>query len=192
MFFPRNSFVTNTTLTHTNRPRQKQNENGVGNDHIACYGHHPESAQVTWHNSSGLLVVCRHLNNPSPCGFCGPRCRGNGAVGVDPHNNEHTDIHMFTDSHSYVNQDLECQVSSDQPAFIGVYLKKGGEHDPLLITLMFTMCTKKTRVQCYYNYNPVLTCCHPAMDIVVSIIAVGSCITAIGEGQFLHFILLRI
>ena len=120
MFFPKNSFVTNTTLTHTNSPRQKD---GVpGNDHIVCYSDSTQAAQVTWHNSGGQLVVC-----PAPCGNCGGRCQGNGGVGVDPPLNGLTDIHMYTDSTAYMNQDLECRVSGGPSAFIGVYLVNGGE-----------------------------------------------------------------
>ena len=134
MIFPRNSFVTNTTLTHTNRPRQRVGNQlfpGVGNDHIVCYGGSTQAAQVTWHNSNGgQLEACPRL-----CNDCGSRCIGNGAVGVDPPLNGHADIYMYTDSPSYTNQDLECQVSGDQSAFIGVYLNKGGA------CVMFTMCT---------------------------------------------------
>ena len=126
VYFPRNSFVTNTTLTHTNSPPVVSTGAPAGNDHIACYGG-STSLQVTWHNSGGQLAVCRNGTTPAPCGDCGGRCVGNGAVGVDRQNNEHTDIHMFTDSPSYINQDLECRVSSGQSAFIGVYLKDGGE-----------------------------------------------------------------
>ena len=118
VFFPRNSFVTNTTLTQTNSPRQQGGV--VGNDHIACYGGSTQAAQVTWHNSGGQLMACNQ-----PCRDCGRLCQGNGAVGVDPR--EHTDIHMYTDSTAYMNQDLECRVSGGQSAFIGVYLKNGGE-----------------------------------------------------------------
>ena len=130
VFFPRNSFVTNTTLTHTNSPRGVN----TGNDHIACYGGDPQVAQVTWHNSSGgqLLECLDHLGPNSalgsaPCRDCGPRCVANGAVGQDGPVNGHTDIHMYTDASAYVNQDLECRVSGGQSAFIGVYLKNGGE-----------------------------------------------------------------
>ena len=120
VFFPRNSFVTNTTLTHTNSPRHQGDV--VGNDHIVCYGGSTQ-VQVTWHSSSGAqLEACA-----TPCGDCGPRCVRNGAVGVDPHDNGHTDIHMYTNSTSYVSQDLECQVSGGSSAFIGVYLKEGGK-----------------------------------------------------------------
>ena len=130
VFFPNNSFVTSTTLTHTNSPRGGY----TGNDHIACYGGDPQAAQVTWHNSSGgQLLEC--LDNvgpnnaiaPAPCHECGGRCQANGAVGQDSPVNGHTDIHMYTDSPAYVNQDLECRVSGGQSAFIGVYLKNGGE-----------------------------------------------------------------
>ena len=132
VFFPRNSFVTNTSLTHTNSPRM--DGGATGNDHIACYGGDPLAAQVTWHNSSGgQLLEC--LDNvdrgndigPVPCRDCGPRCQANGAVGQDGPVNGHTDIHMYTNSTAYVNQDLECRVSGGQSAFIGVYLENGGE-----------------------------------------------------------------
>ena len=124
VFFPRNSFVTNTTLTHTNSPRGVN----AGNDHIACYGGDPQAAQVKWHNSSGgQLLECKNHAGPSPCQDCGGRCQANGAVGQDDPVNGHTDIHMYTDSSAYVNQDLECRVSGGQSAFIGVYLKNRGE-----------------------------------------------------------------
>ena len=132
-FFPRNSFVTNSTLTHTNSPRRKYSINVFGNDHIVCYGGSPQSAQVTWHNSNGgQLQVC-HSGGPAPCQACGLICQGNRGVGVDPPLNGHTDIHMYTDSPSYINQDLECQVSGGQSAFIGVYLINGGEFGVLYL-----------------------------------------------------------
>ena len=130
MFFPRNSFVTNTTLTHTNTPRKEHPNDPPGNDHIACYGGSTQAAQVTWHNSSGgPLVVCfRESSNKSElCTACGGRCQGNGGVGADPPLNGHTDIHMYTDITAYLNQDLECRVSGGQSAFIGVYLVNGGQ-----------------------------------------------------------------
>ena len=130
MFFPRNSFITNTTLTHTNTPRG----GNTGNDHIACYSGDPQDVQVTWLNhSGGQLLECRNNINfsnmvgPAPCRYCGPRCVANGAVGQDGPVNGHTDIHMYTNIPAYVNQDLECRVSGGQSAFIGVYLKNGGE-----------------------------------------------------------------
>ena len=131
VFFPRNSFVTNTTLTRTNTPRRKD---GVpGNDHIACYGGSTQAAQITWHNSNGeQLEAC-----PAPCANCGPLCQGNGAVGVDPQDYVHTDIHMYTALAAYVNQDLECRVSSGQSTFIGVYLKDGGECGTGTLAKMF-------------------------------------------------------
>ena len=123
VFFPWNSFVTNTTLTHTNNPRVQSPGVPIGNDHIVCYGGSPQAAQVTWHNSNGgQLQAC-----VVPCLDCGGRCMLNGAVGVDPQDGVHTDIHIYTDSDGYVNQDLECRVSSGQSAFIGVYLRNGGE-----------------------------------------------------------------
>ena len=126
VFFPRNSFVTNTTLTRTNSPRMEGG--ATGNDHIACYGGDPLAAQVTWHDSSGgQLLECRSDTGAAPCRDCGGQCQANGAVGQDRPVNGHTDIHMYTDSSAYVNQDLECQVSGGQSAFIGVYLKNGGE-----------------------------------------------------------------
>ncbi len=125
VFFPTNSFVTNSTLTNTT----KSGRPAGGNDHIACYGGDPNAAQVTWHNSSGgPLAVCQGgPNNPVPCTSCGSVCVGNGAVGLDPPQQGHTDIHMFTDI-NYKNQDLQCRVnvSGGQSAFIGVYLKDGG------------------------------------------------------------------
>ena len=122
VFFPRNSFVTNTTLTRTNSPRGSD-----GKDHIVCYGGSTLGLQVTWHNSDGgQLTVCKDHRGPAPCGDCGGRCQDNGAVGVDPPLNGRTDIHMYTDSSAYVNQDLQCRVSIGRSAFIGVYLKRGG------------------------------------------------------------------
>ena len=82
----------------------------AGNDHIACYGGDPQAAQVTWHNSiGGQLLEC--ADTVGLCHDCGPRCQANGAVGQDHPVNGHTDIHMFTNSNAYVNQDLECRVS---------------------------------------------------------------------------------
>ena len=124
VFFPNNSFVTNTTLTKTaNNPRPVG-----GNDHIACYGGDPQAAQITWHNSSGPLAACIKDNQTVPCEGCGPTCGRNGAVGVDPPQHGHTDIHMFTDDPNYVNQDLQCRVNvpGGQSAFIGVYLNNAG------------------------------------------------------------------
>ena len=124
VFFPNNSFVTNTTLTNTNTPRSD------GEDHIACYGGDPQGAQVTWHNSSGPLQVCMYgTEQPVRCESCGPTCQSNGGVGVDPPLNGSTDIHVYTGSDNYVNQNLECQVnaSGGQSAFIGVYLRGGSE-----------------------------------------------------------------
>ena len=120
VFFPRNSFVTNTTLTHTNSPRGHSPGAPRGNDHIACYG-----SRVTWHNSSGVrLEDCRE-----PCRDCGPRCVRNGGVGVDKPYLRRNQIHMYTDSTAYVNQDLECRLFDGHgpSAFIGVYLKDGGK-----------------------------------------------------------------
>ena len=50
VFFPNNSFVTNTTFTHSNTPWSD------GKDHIACYGGDPQDAQVTWHNRWAAVV----------------------------------------------------------------------------------------------------------------------------------------
>ena len=128
VFFPKNSFVTNTTLTHTNRPRVQSQGAPAGNDHIVCYGGNTQAAQVTWHNSDGgELEIRRNGTTPAPCCDCGPRCLGNGAVGVDRPLNGSTDIHMYTDSTAYMNHDLECQVSGGPSAFIGVYLVNGGQ-----------------------------------------------------------------
>ena len=126
VFFPKNSFVTNTTLTSTtNNPRPPG-----GNDHIACYGGDPNAAQVTWHNSSGgPLTVCRGGDGPTACLGCGPSCQRNGAVGVDAPLNGRTNIHFFLNLQAYKNQVLQCRVhvSGGQSAFIGVYLEDGGE-----------------------------------------------------------------
>ena len=125
VFFPRNSFVTNTTLTHTNSPRGHSPGAPRGNDHIVCYGSSQHATTVTWHNSSGVrLEDCG-----GDCRDCGGRCVRNGGVGVDRPHLRRTDIHMYTDSPAYVNQDLECRVfgSGGTSAFIGVYLKDGGK-----------------------------------------------------------------
>ena len=74
------------------------------------------------------------------CLACGGRCQGNGGVGVDPQDMVHRDIHIYTDSTAYVNQDLECRVSSDQSAFIGVYLINGGECCVLYV-LIYCTCS---------------------------------------------------
>ena len=122
VFFPRNSFVTNTTLTHTNSPRTAGG--ATGNDHIVCYGGNLQAGQVPWYNNGGArqLSACA-----TPCIDCADRCVGNGGVGVDPPLNGQTDIYMFTSVASYVNQDLECQSPNGLSAFIGVYLENGGE-----------------------------------------------------------------
>ena len=106
----------------------------AGNDHIVCYGHGSTGSTqmqtfVRWHNSrGGQLEACL-----TPCMDCGELCQNNGGVGVDPQDNIHTDIHMYTDSPSYVNQDLECQVSNGTSAFIGVYLNNEGEFGILYV-----------------------------------------------------------
>ena len=122
IFFPNNSFVTNTTFTHTNTPRSD------GKDHIACYGGDPQAPQVMWYNSSMRLHECRNSTGQlTRCDTCGPICQNNGGVGVDPPLHGRSDIHMYTGSDNYVNQDLECRVSSgQQSAFIAVYLEDGG------------------------------------------------------------------
>ena len=121
MFFPRNSFVTNTLLTHTNNPRGGDK----GNDHIVCYGSSQTTITVTWYNSNGVMLE----DCGEPCRDCGPKCVRNGGVGVDKPHLRRTDIHMYTDSPAYVNQDLECQMFGigGRSAFIGVYLKDGGK-----------------------------------------------------------------
>ena len=124
VFFPRNSFVTNTTLTHTNSPRMAGG--ATGNDHIVCYSDSLPAGlgQVPWYNNGGARQLLPCI---IPCGDCGGRCVGNGGVGVDPPLSGLTDIHMYTDSSGYVNQDLECQAPNGLSAFIGVYLESGGE-----------------------------------------------------------------
>ena len=126
MFFPKNSFVTNTTLTKTTKSGRP---NG-GDNHIACYGGDPNAAQVTWHNSSGgPLTVCVDGDGPRACLACGPSCQRNGAVGVDAPLNGRTNIHFFLTLSAYKNQDLQCRinVSGGQSTFIGVYLNDEGE-----------------------------------------------------------------
>ena len=130
VFFPRNSFVTNTTLTHTNTPRIWFPSTGIGNDHIACYGGDPQAAQVTWHDSSGgPLALCNLNGDPIACAGCGPSCQRIGAVGVDAPLNGRTNIHFFLTLSAYKNQVLQCRVNvpGGQSAFIGVYLVGGGE-----------------------------------------------------------------
>ena len=133
VFFPNNSFVTNSTLTKTTKLERPPGGQSLerrpvgGNDHIACYGGDPTAAQVTWHNSNGPLVVCQRGTTPVPCQVCGNVCVRNGAVALDPQQQGHTDIHLFTTISAYVNQDLQCRVNGGQSAFIGVYISGGGE-----------------------------------------------------------------
>ena len=125
MFFPRNSFVTNTTLTHTISPRWHSPGAPRGNDHIACYGSSQTGTTVEWHSSNGAkLEDCG-----GRCGDCGGKCISNGGVGVDKPYLRMTDIHMYTNSTAYVNQDLECRMFGidGTSAFVGVYLKDGGK-----------------------------------------------------------------
>ena len=121
VFFPRNSFVTNTTLTHTDSPRRASTHPAVGNDHIVCYSSDPEAKNVVWHDTSEPLTPC-----VVPCQACSGLCQQNGGVGLDPPLNGRTNIHIYTDSPGYGNQDLECQVTGGLSAFIGVYLVDGG------------------------------------------------------------------
>ena len=130
VFLPRNSFVTNTTLTHTNSPRQFTINTPLGNDHIVCYSGNLQAGQVPWYNNGGARQLSACV---TPCADCGGCCKGNGGVGVDPALNGQTDIHMFTNVASYVNQDLECRAPNGLSAFIGVYLDSGGELVLLLI-----------------------------------------------------------
>ena len=124
--FPKNSFVTNTTLTHTNTPRNPGTSD-EGNDHIVCYGGNPGMQQVTWHNTSGPLTPCAGFDNLLDCISCGPICQENGGGGLDPPLNGSTNIHIYTNSTVYRNQDLKCRVTGGLSAFIGVYLKDGGD-----------------------------------------------------------------
>jgi len=152
VFFPRNSFVTNTTLTSTNSPRNRFPDTGIGNDHIACYGGDPNAAQVTWHNSIGGALG--HCLNGSlqriPCVGCGPVCENNGAVGVDPSLNGHTSIHLFTDDPNYVNQDLQCRVNGGQSALIEVYVMNGGGFSSTHNSIGYSMssCYNLSAKQC--------------------------------------------
>ena len=132
VFFPRNSFVTNTTLTHTNSPRQFPGGTAIGDDHIVCYGGNLQAGlgQVPWYNNGGTrqLVACH-----SPCRDCGGLCHSNSGVNVDPPLTGQTDIHMYTNVGAYVNQDLECRAPNGLSALIGMYLESGGELVLLLI-----------------------------------------------------------
>ena len=132
VFFPNNSFVTNSTLTHTNSPRGGQGA-PRGNDHIVCYGESQHTTKVIWHNNGGLLEECAQ-----PCRDCGGRCVRNGGVGADPPLLRHTHIHMYTNSTAYVNQDLECRTFglASSSIFIGVYLKDGGEYHNILFRFL--------------------------------------------------------
>ena len=158
VFFPRNSFVTNSTLTRTTKSGRPTG----GNDHIACYGGDPQAAQVTWHNSNGgALTVCIDGSMDVPCASCGGICGRNGAVALDPSEPGHTDIHLFTGDPNYVNQDLQCQVNGGQSAFIGVYLRNEGGFSSTHNSIGYNMssCYKSvcktvlvvfTTVQLYY------------------------------------------
>ena len=55
VFFPNNSFVTNSTLTHTNSPRGERQGAPRGNDHIVCCGEGRHTTKVIWHNNGGVL-----------------------------------------------------------------------------------------------------------------------------------------
>ena len=132
VFFPNNSFVTNTTLTHTDSPRGESQGAPRGNDHIVCYGMSQFTTRVIWRNSNGSdLEDCGE-----PCRDCGSRCVRNGGVGKDSPLLRFTHIHMFTNSTAYVNQDLECRLygQGSSSIFIGVYLKDGGESSIVYIT----------------------------------------------------------
>ena len=143
VFFPSNSFVTNTSLTHTNTPRSG------GNDHIVCYGMGKFTTTVTWHNSSGeRLEGCGGLQ----CQGCGSRCQRNGGVNVDPSLLRHTHIHLYTDSSGYVNQDLECRLfgQGGPSSFIGVYLKDGGE-----LSILLCICDQVSNLAIYTSISLV-------------------------------------
>ena len=132
VFFPNNSFVTNTTLTHTDSPRGESQGAPRGNDHIVCYGMSQFTTRVIWRNSNGSdLEDCGE-----PCRDCGSRCVRNGGVGKDSPLLRFTRIHMYTNSTAYVNQDLECRLygQGSSSIFIGVYLKDGGESSIVYIT----------------------------------------------------------
>ena len=141
VFFPNNSFVTNSTLTHTNTPRDG------GNDHIVCYGMGQFNTAVTWRNSGGeRLVQCEQT-----CQGCGVLCRRNGGVGVDPTLLKHTHIHMYTNSSAYVNQDLQCRwFGLGHPSsFIGVYLKDGGESCLFKYSIPLLKCEAMHSTHCW-------------------------------------------
>ena len=50
-------------------------------------------------------------------------CIKNGGVGLDPPLSGYVNIHMFTGSSNYVNQELICQIAGGHSALIGVLLK---------------------------------------------------------------------
>ena len=152
VFFPNNSFVTNTTLTHTNTPRDG------GNDHIVCYGMGQFTTAVTWRSSSGeRLAQCDQI-----CQGCGKRkCQRNGGVNVDPTLLKNTHIHMYTNSSAYVNQDLECRLkgSGGSSLFIGVYLKDGGESCIVVCTSgQMTNYTVLTTQLCKFVFPHISSC----------------------------------
>ena len=158
MFFPRNSFVTNTTLTHTNNPRQFiLGSTAIGDDHIVCYGGNLQAGldQVPWYNNGGTRQLLPCI---TPCADCGGRCVGNGAIGVDPALNGQTDIHMYTNLPGYVNQDLECRAPNGLSAFIGVYLERGGELVLLLVRDYINRGTvTHLGLYIFYNYTNLAT-----------------------------------
>ena len=69
------------------------------------------------------------------CETCGPVCIENGGVGVDPPLNGSTDMHMYTGSGDYMNQELICKISGDHLALIGVFLKliNGGDFNIIMV-----------------------------------------------------------
>ena len=101
-------------------------------------------AQVKWHNSDGPLESC-----VTPCTACGGKCGRNRGVGEDPPVNGRTNIHLYNTSNAYVNQDLECQVSG-KSAFIGVYLKNGGE---LVLYVTHACVPNSTTLNVMYVWN---------------------------------------
>ena len=121
-----------TPHSHTNYPPSD------GNDHIVCYGARgdPQGPQVTRHNCGGPLKGCRNVEEKLfCCEKCGPICIENGAVGVDPPLNGSTDMHMYTGSGDYMNQELICKISGGHLALIGVFLKliNGGEFNIIMV-----------------------------------------------------------
>ena len=100
-------------------------------------------------SSGGRLEGCG-----GQCQGCGPKCQHNGGVGVDPSLLEHTHIYLYTDSSTYMNQDLECQMlgPGGMPTSIVVYLKIEVRcyvvHFAYIIECQTTPCDLHSHIYC--------------------------------------------